>query len=438
MADVGTARQPARPHRRLPGMRHPGGRGASPSCPGQRTPPRARSWSRSTWPTTSDFTEGDTVDADDRHRRGRRRGRRRSSAVPSTCGRPRAGRTCSPRPTTFGVLFVTEDDARAWSGGPDNQALVLLTDEARGDRAEALDDLRGSAAVAAGATEVLDREQQPSNSLLQEDISGFEQMAVAFPALFLSAAALALYVLLTRRVTEERQIIGTMRAQRHARPDAGLALPVLRPGRRPGRAPCSGLPLGMAMAGAMSRPVRRRHRTAGAVARSQRLSGWRRCAVGIALRHRGHRDRGLLPVPAGRADPARRGDAGRGAARAGAAAAGSERVIPGLERAPARWRMIVRGIGRNKRRTVFTAAGVSDGADPGAGLRRDDRHDEQPHRACSSHAGLDGQRADRSTASRWASSSWPRSQWWTASMTWSRSSTSRSRSGTRARSTPRY
>ena len=153
-------------------------------------------------------------------------------------------------PTSFGVLFVTDDDARAWSGGPDNQSLVLLTDGARSG-GDTLATLR-SDAINAGATEVLDREQQPSNSVLQEDISGFQQMAVAFPSLFLSAAALARYVLLTRRVAEERQIIGTMRAAgMRART---LGWHYLSYGLLAGlTGALLGLPLGMLMAGAMSR-----------------------------------------------------------------------------------------------------------------------------------------------------------------------------------------
>lgn len=57
-----------------------------------------------------------------------------------------------------------------------------------------------------------DRAEQPSNSILQEDIDSLHQMAVYFPLLFLFAAGLAIYVLLSRRVAEERQIIGTLRA----------------------------------------------------------------------------------------------------------------------------------------------------------------------------------------------------------------------------------
>lgn len=257
-----------------------------------------------------------------------------------------------PPPKTFGALFVAEEDARTWSGGPDNQALVLLTDAARGDE-QALDDVR-VAAVAAGATEVLDRSQQPSNSLLQEDISGFEQMAVAFPALFLSAAALALYVLLTRRVTEERQIIGTLRAQgMRSRTigwhylSYGLAAGVI--------GAALGLPLGMAMAGAMSRlyveviGLPEQLQVFGGYGLSTVLIGlgFALVATSIAGLFPARRAARILPAEAMRGEVP--------AARAGRSWA--ERLLP--RTASARSRMIVRGIGRSRKRTVFTAAGVA-------------------------------------------------------------------------------
>jgi putative ABC transport system permease protein len=257
-------------------------------------------------------------------------------------------------PRSFGVVFATEADARSWSGGLENQALVLLTEPGRADPA-ILEDLTG-AAVAAGAAEVLDRELQPSNALLQEDISGFEQMAVAFPVLFLSAAALVLYVLLTRRVAEERQIIGTLRA-------AGMR------GRTLGWHYMSygllagvlgallGLPIGMAMAGGMSRMY------ASIIGLPDQLTvfggfGGRTLVVGLTF--------AVLVTGLAALAPARRAartlpaEAMRGEVPTGhAGRTWSERLVPGIGRASATWRMIVRGIGRNTRRTVFSATGVA-------------------------------------------------------------------------------
>ena len=129
-------------------------------------------------------------------------------------------------PTAFGALFVSEDDAVTWSGAPANQALVLLTDAARdGDNAPRRSTHR-TTAVSAGATNVYDRAEQPSNSVLTDDLQSLHKMAVYFPILFLLAAGLAIYVLLSRRVTQERQIIGTLRATAPAgAPWAGTTCP---------------------------------------------------------------------------------------------------------------------------------------------------------------------------------------------------------------------
>jgi putative ABC transport system permease protein len=256
-------------------------------------------------------------------------------------------------PRSFGVMFVAESDARTWSGAAENQALVLLTEAGRAQPA-ALDDLR-AAAVDGGAIEVLDRAEQPSNALLQEDISGFEQMAVAFPALFLSAAALVLYVLLTRRVTAERQIIGTLRAQ--GMRGRTLGWHYLSYGVLAGLVGAAlGLPLGLAMAGGMSRMY------ANVIGLPEQLTvfgmGTRALLVGLLFALVATALAGLAPARrAARTLPA---EAMRGEVPSDhAGRTWAERIVPGLGHAPARWRMIVRGIGRNTRRTVFSATGVA-------------------------------------------------------------------------------
>ncbi len=257
-------------------------------------------------------------------------------------------------PRSFGVVFVTEGDARAWSGGAENQALVLLTDEGRADPNH-LTDLK-SAAVALGATEVLDRSEQPSNALLQEDISGFEQMAVAFPALFLSAAALVLYVLLTRRVEEEQQVIGTMRA--HGMRGRTLGWHYMAYGLLAGvLGALLGLPIGMAMAGGMSRMY------ADIIGLPDELTvfggfGVQTFAVGMGFAVGATALAAL--APARRAARIRPAEAMRGEVpRSHVGRTWAERIVPGMNRASATWTMIVRGIGRNTRRTVFSASGVA-------------------------------------------------------------------------------
>ena len=59
---------------------------------------------------------------------------------------------------------------------------------------------------------IVEREYQPSHNLLKQDLDGFEQMSVLFPMLFLTLAAMAIYVLLNRLIEAQRTQIGLMRA----------------------------------------------------------------------------------------------------------------------------------------------------------------------------------------------------------------------------------
>ena len=257
---------------------------------------------------------------------------------------------------SFGVLFVTDADARTWSGAGANQALVLLTDAARSDvNAQATMDALTQEAVAGGATEVLTRAEQPSNSVLQEDISGFQQMATAFPILFLTAAGLAMYVLLTRHVAQERQVIGTLRAGGVRGRTIGWHY--LSYGLTAGViGAVIGIPLGMLMAGAMTRAYLG---VLGLPAQLAVYSGFRvdTVAVGLAFALLATAVAGGFPaLRAARIAPgeAMRGDLPAGYGRLSRV----ERLVPGLSHLSARWRMVVRSIARNGKRSMFTAAGA--------------------------------------------------------------------------------
>ncbi|VAW08625.1 hypothetical protein MNBD_ACTINO01-1233, partial [hydrothermal vent metagenome] len=113
-------------------------------------------------------------------------------------------------PKQFGVFFV--DDALLENVPPSvavTETLVLYAD---GVDVESVDAAVRSAATDSGATSILTQADQPSNSALQLDVNGFEQMSIAFPLLFLTAAGMAMYVLLTRTVFSQRTVIGTLRA----------------------------------------------------------------------------------------------------------------------------------------------------------------------------------------------------------------------------------
>ncbi|WP_369797514.1 FtsX-like permease family protein [Nocardia sp. CNY236] len=112
-------------------------------------------------------------------------------------------------PHSFAIAFAAPLQAQSLSGrtGP-TETLVEMSATATAadhDRVAAL--LRSS-----GANDVLTRAEQPSDAALSEDLRAFSEIAVGFPLLFLLAAGIAEYVLLTRLVRAERPVIGTLLA----------------------------------------------------------------------------------------------------------------------------------------------------------------------------------------------------------------------------------
>ncbi|MEC3917967.1 FtsX-like permease family protein [Nocardia sp. CDC160] len=112
-------------------------------------------------------------------------------------------------PHGFAVVFAPQDQlARLTGSAGTDQTLVEMNSTATRSERDQVERLLREA----GAIDVGTRAEQPSNAALHEDLSGFSELAVAFPALFLVAAAVAEYVLITRLVLAERPIIGTMLA----------------------------------------------------------------------------------------------------------------------------------------------------------------------------------------------------------------------------------
>jgi len=254
-------------------------------------------------------------------------------------------------PDQFGVLFVPEPLAAQAAGSGPNQVLVRLD---RTAPKGTLDTLRRLAS-AAGATDVVTRDQQPSNSLLHEDINGFSELSYLFPLLFLSAAGLATYILLTRRVQAEQPIIGTMLA-------AGIPRgQVLRHYLGHGLiAGTTGAILGVAAGAVAARTLSRLYlqaiglpQASAVIASLRPATAATGLAFGIAA--------GLLAAygPARHAARIPPAEAMRGAVPTTRGRASAlERLVPPLRRLPARWLYVLRGIGRNRRRTLFTALGT--------------------------------------------------------------------------------
>lgn len=251
-------------------------------------------------------------------------------------------------PDNFGVLFGPEDFVRTLGGGP-NEVAVYFQD---GDPEKALEESLTDAAYANGASGALTREEQPSNAALEEDLAGFEEMAVFFPILFLAAASMAAYVTINRLVASQRPYVGVLAANGFSR--GQILRHYLGYGLLPGLA--GGIP--GAVAGVLlARLVTSMYTDLLAVPVTviQFYPLTLFLAVGFGLV--ASLAAALAPaLVASRVEPAEamRGETPGGGGRPSLL----ERIISPLKKMPVTWRMALRGAGRNPRRTVYTILGV--------------------------------------------------------------------------------
>lgn len=255
-----------------------------------------------------------------------------------------------PDPEQFGVFFVDEDLVAQLPPSVSVRETLVLYDE--GVSTEDVDAAVHDAATDAGATSILTQADQPSNSTLQLDVEGFGEMAIAFPILFLTAAGMAVYVLLTRIVFAQRSIIGTLRA-------SGMSARELR-------RHYLGFGLWIGAVGAVVGVL------LGAVAgafMTEIYTGFLDIPDTVVLIRPTTIIVGLLfgivagtvsaLVPARAAYKIAPAEAMRGATPATSGSKSMlERAIPALSKLPVRTRMTLRGMGRSKRRSLSTVLGV--------------------------------------------------------------------------------
>ena len=196
------------------------------------------------------------------------------------------------------------------------------------------------------------RTDQPSFVALDQDVQTFGQFANLLPLLFLVAAVLGAFIFLSRLVAAQRAVIGTLAAN-------GI-------GPRTLRRHYLGYGLVAGIAAAVPGLV-------GGVLLGRWFTEQYTDALGLPLSVSSlHPATLLVAAVAGVAAtalaawaPARAAarTAPAEAMRVAPAGAGSrsllERVVPPVRHLPARWRMVVRGLGRNRRRAGFTIIGVA-------------------------------------------------------------------------------
>ncbi len=270
-------------------------------------------------------------------------------------------------PETFGVVFMTEPDFTQVVAQPADQLLLHARDRGA---APALVTAATDLAISSGLA-VISRDQQPSYRAVQDDVDSVGTFATLLPWLFLLAAVAGTYVLLSRLVTAQRAVIGTLSAN-------GVSASAIR-----AHYLAYGVAVGLVGA------------TVGLIG-GWLLAGWFTSrytqALGLPERVTSLQPSSLIIgavsgiaaaalaawVPAraaSRMSPAEAMRISPPGARGGVSVL--ERLLPPLRRMPARWRMTVRGLTRNRRRALLTICGVVMAVMPGDGVRRLARHRHQ-------------------------------------------------------------
>jgi putative ABC transport system permease protein len=249
-------------------------------------------------------------------------------------------------PGDFGVLFVPETLATSVAP-PDTPQQVAVYGADPALVAEL-----GRIATDGEALSVITREEQPSNAALQEDVSGFGELAVLFPILFLSAGAMAAFVLLGRLVRTQRAQIGTLTANGFS--SRTIFRAYLRYGVLVGLA---GGILGAIAGVALGTWITHLYTAAISVPITVIRITWTTPVIGIAIALAAAIVATVAPARAAAHVPP--AEAMHGIAPVGTARPSIfERLVPAIRRLPSRWKLAIRDIGRSRRRTASTMIGV--------------------------------------------------------------------------------
>ncbi|WP_343577370.1 FtsX-like permease family protein [Mycobacterium sp.] len=253
-------------------------------------------------------------------------------------------------PEDFGVVFVADKVVQNELPKPVQQLAVFAQD--RHDSRTliaACSDLARS-----NGFQFVPRDQQASFRTLEDDVTQFGALAKILPWLFLAAVILSTYVLLARIVAAQRAVIGTLVAN-------GLSAAELRRHYLGYGLACAtlGIPLGLVGGYLLGDWITTKYTEA--LKLPMHISSVHPltyllatvAAAAVAL------IAAVLPAEmAARMQPA---EAMRVAPPAGGGGRRSfiERLLPAINHIPARWRMMLRAVLRNRRRTIFTVVGVA-------------------------------------------------------------------------------
>ena len=261
----------------------------------------------------------------------------------------RSGQEILTSPEDFGVVFLPDDELQRALSDPVEQIAVYARDRSAADALiAAVGELARKARL-----QFVPREQQASYFTLRDDVVQFGSLARILPFLFLAAVVLGTYVLLSRIVAAQRAIVGTLVAnglspgavRRHY---LGYGLACAAGGILPGL--FGGYLLGQWITAKYTEAIALPMHLTSMHPLTYLLAAV--AAVTVALLAAvapAHAAARMQPAEAMRVAPPM--DRGHRSIM--------ERLVPVLDRIPARWRMMLRAILRNRRRAAFTAVGVA-------------------------------------------------------------------------------
>ena len=255
-------------------------------------------------------------------------------------------------PDEFGVMFAANDlVARTPVSSQVQQTSILYAD---GADAEALDEELSEAARAAGASDIVRQEDQASNAALSEDLAAFGELSFMFPALFLSGAGFATFIILNRLVSSQRGQVGVLMASGMSRREVlrhylgyGVVLGVT--------GAVVGVLLGIPTGALITSTYTELLSIPDTVVNVYALTPVVGLLFGLVM--------GVLsawaPARAAVRVPPAQAMRGELPEHDGAGPSLAERVVPAVARAPVRYRIAVRGIGRHLTRSAATVGGVA-------------------------------------------------------------------------------
>ncbi len=256
---------------------------------------------------------------------------------------------------TWGVGFLPQETIGGLTGSSGLNEFCFLVDDAV-DRDSVIEQVEAILSPYS-VIDVVPQEEQPSNNALKLDLQEFGEMAEIFPLMFLVVGALATYILLTRLVQNQRAQIGLMRAIGYTRRQVlfhylGFALIIGIAGS------VAGIIAGYLLGGAVTNlyvdilGLPYTHTQMGWIE-------WLAIEEGIAA--------GVLPcliggfIPAFAASRLIPAEAMRTPPPAAGRRPVIERIFPFLARLSFLWKVPLRNIFRNRRRSIYTMIGVAFG-----------------------------------------------------------------------------